>query len=125
MTINNISQHNPLKFEPFLEKLRCEISARKSNKGKKLVVSFLEEFLINLTPHCLETLLHFLKNMEKMQNNEKNNLLGIENIFSKSRSAFTFLNKTGHGLKIWFTEKREDLWVLENNAEKFLEIEFY
>lgn len=120
--ISNVSQRNPTKFEPFVEKLSCEITGNKTNSHKKLNINFIDAFLINVTPQCLEILLHFIKNLNKMKNFDKNDL-GIETLFSKSMSSYTFFNKTGRDLKLWFNEKKEDAWSLENNHEKFLEIE--
>lgn len=120
--ISNISQRNPSKFEPFVEKLSCEITGNKTNSQKKLNINFVDAFLINLTPQCLEILLHFMRNLNKMKNSDKNDL-GIDTLFSKSMKSFTFLNKTGRDLKLWFNDKKEDAWNLENNHEKFLEIE--
>lgn len=122
MLISNIS-HNHESFEPLLEKMSAEIHFSNSLTQRKLNVSFLDEFLMNLTPQCFETLLIFRNNLEKMKNNQKSEIL-FENLFTKSSNSYTFHNKTGRIISLWFSENREDVWYIENNQEKFLELEY-
>ena len=122
MLISNIS-HNHENFEPLLEKMSAEIHFSNSLAQRKLNISFLDEFLVNLTPQCFETLLIFRKNLEEMKNNQKSEIL-FENLFSKSSNSYTFHNKTGRIISLWFSENREDVWYIENNQEKFLELEY-
>lgn len=123
MVLSNVSQKNSEKFEPLIEKSSCEIMALYSGYQKKVSISFNEPLLVNLNPHCIEILLILVENVKKRRFNRDE--LGLENLFSKTSISYTFLNKTGRDLKLWFNERKEDAWELENNQEKFLEIEYF
>lgn len=119
--VSNIS-HNQETFEPFLEKLSTEIHFSNNLAQKKLNISFFDDFLMNLTPQSIETLLIFRNNLQKMRTNQKSEII-FENLFTKSSNSYTFHNKTGRTIVLWFSENREDVWYVENNQEKFIEFE--